>query len=368
MINIPGFKWIASIVIVCYLSLIHASSIAAMNAQTPNLAQAGERGLMLDGDNSQPKTPSSSPVIPNAPQMTPEEQDALQQIYAEKIKRLEADMNAARGRRKNLLSLAITAFSVGASVTYAVDTVNDAIDDISTQNPEDETTEDPVEERYDDCCQYVSYTEEKQDAQDSLDGIKGIGGGIFLVGIAGTVGYLLYTYKIRQTQKDIDTLRAETGGTFEPRGLTPEYLRRNESTAAILEEIEELKKKAGSIRTKGEIFLRFALGSLAGGIFLVGVSNISDTVVGNITIDEDDPDDVAAKEDALDKADDLNTAGTVFLGIGLASGVASFVLERMAQGKDHQIDEFEKGLLRVADRIRFRPKRDGFAIVYTQSF
>jgi hypothetical protein len=60
------------------------------------------------------------------------------------------------------------------------------------------------------------------------------------------IGYWLYSHNINNKQAQIDALRTELGSGLEPaRGITPEYLQQNESVAAVLEEIELLKKEAG---------------------------------------------------------------------------------------------------------------------------
>ncbi len=373
MVRHTPFKVIACLVMFCHVFLLSAGAAAAGTRNRILLAQEHERGLNIGtpgGPEPEDKasTPDSREIEADVP-ASGEEQDVLKQIYAEKIHNLQADINSAKGRRNNLLSVAVAAFSIGATVTYAVNTVNESIDAIDSENPEDDAEDPCLEERYDECCEYVGVNEEKEDAQDSLDGIKGIGGGIFLVGLASVAGYVLYTYDIRQTQQKIETLQTETRGALEPRkGLTPDYLRRNESVAAMLEEIDDLRQQAGSSRTKSTVLARIALGAVASGVFLVGVANVSNTVVGNITIDEDDPDEVADKQAALHETDDLETAGGVLLGVGLASGAASYLFERLAQNNEDQIDELENSLLGVVDRISIRPGFDGVTILYSQSF
>ncbi|MEE8480429.1 MAG: response regulator, partial [Desulfobacterales bacterium] len=61
-----------------------------------------------------------------ASETTPEEEKALRQIYAEKIQRLEAEMNRARGTRNTLLTVAVTSFFIGAGITVGSTTIKGA--------------------------------------------------------------------------------------------------------------------------------------------------------------------------------------------------------------------------------------------------
>ena len=353
-------KIIACIIISTYLSCICApGSWAAQHPATSQLLAQG-RGLTLD-DPDAPKQ-----AAPRE-RLSSEERKARKAILTGKMQRLEEDMNGQRGMRKNFLNIAVGAFAIGATLAYGVNQVNAAIDDIAAENPEN-NPEGCVEERVSACDAYVSYTEEKRDAQDALDGIKGIGGGIFIVGIASVIGYAVYTYAIRGKQHTIEALRVESETLFEARGLTPDYLRRNESVAAVVAEMDLLKKKAGSTRTKSELFLRVALGAFSSGLFLFGLSNVAHTLVGNISIDEGNAADVTAKDDALDETDALKNIGGVFMGVGVASGVTSYVFAWLAKGQERQINNLEDSLWRVAERIDFQPKMNGFQVRYTYAF
>ena len=85
-------------------------------------------------------------------------------------------------------------------------------------------------------------------------------------------------------------------------------------------------------------------------------------------MDQTDPEQVSAKSDALDKADNIETVGFVVLGAGLASGVASYIFERRARSKENSVNDLENSLLRVAERIQIQPRTDGFLITYTYNF
>lgn len=371
MFNKIVFKSIACVVAVCYFMLINASGILAAELQTkvnpllfaqtaaPGKA-AQERSLNIGGPGGQEMPPVES--------LAPEDQQALQGVYAEKMQRLESEMNAAKGVRKNLLNIAIAAFAIGATLTFGVNTVNSAIDDIPMTNPESQPTTACVEDRYDACNQYIAYNQEKQDAQNALDGIKGIGAGIFIAGAASVIGYFLYTRNIRSKQQDIDVIRAESGKTVAPQGLTPEYLQKNESVAAVVAEMDVLKKQASAKRTMAELFSRLALGGVGSGLFLFGLSNVSHTLVGDIAIDERVPENVTAKNKALTKTKDMEKIGAVLLGAGVAAGVTSFLFGRLATGKERELNNLENSLLRIVDRLEFEPKADGFRLVYRSAF
>jgi hypothetical protein len=320
-----------------------------------------ERGLMID----QPGQDQTSQQPETERSMTIEDRKAREAILNGKVQRLEEEIHGQKGTRKNLLTVAVAAFSIGSTLAFGVNTINDAIDKIAVEYPQGTEC---IEDWQNACEEYEDYNEEKRDAQDSLDAIKGIGGGIFIVGIVSVAGYLIYSWNIRGKQQKVVALQEEAGTLFTVRGLTPEYLSRNESVAAVIDEIDDLKKKAGSHRTQGEIFSRLALGTLASGVFLVGLSNVSHTVVGNITIDEADPRNVQSKEEALDKTDELKTVGGILIGTGAAAGVVSLVFSRLAKSKENQADEYEDSLWRVAERIEFQPKLNGFTVMYTQAF
>lgn len=346
---------IACVVIVAFLSVFGASSVMAAEqliGTTPMLlAQI-------------PIPPTSNPPVSS------DELRVRQQVYENKIQDIETEIERARGIRKNLLTVAVAAFTAGSAINFAVNSVNNAIEDIPTPNPEEQVTvPDDIESRYDACETYICTLTEKNDALNALDGIQGIGGGIFLVGAAGMLGYWLYSRSIRSKQQQIDTLRVELGEGLEPRrGITPEYLQQNESVAAVLDEIDLLKKQAARTRTFGEWFSRLAIGGILSGIFLIGVSNASSDIVEDISVDQNDPEELAAKDDALDKAETIETVGLVVLGAGIASGITSYIFERMARNRENEVNDLENSLLRVAEHFQIQPRRDGFLITYTYNF
>lgn len=368
MLHRKQLKCIASIVLFSYGWLINVSGVEALQFQmqtiAPLLAQAASnRGLQIGTEPSEQKPASKPSQTP----LSLEDRKAQEAILNGKIHHLEESMNGKKGLRKSLLNIAVGAFAIGATLTFGVNRINAAIDDIAP-NPEENPGDATLEERQAACSKYVCSDSEKRDALKSLEGIKGIGGGIFVVGALSLVSYFWQTHAIRQNQREIEALRTAADSLFETRGLTPAYLQQNESVAAVVEEMEFLKKKAGASHTWEELFLRLALGGLGSGLFLVGLSNVSHTIVENITIDETNLNDVTAKNNALDKTDELETVGIVLLGAGTAAGITSVVFGRLAKRHERQIDELEDSLWRVADRIEFQPKVNGFAVMYRYAF
>jgi len=347
-------KYVAYVVIVAYLSVFNAGpAVAAEYAFTINpqlLAQA-----------TSPERSSNT--------MTEKELEIRQRLYEERIRDIEAEMNSARGMRKNLLTVSIATLSAGATVNFAVETINSAIDDIPRTNPEEDEPSDCIEERYEDCAWYICSGDQRNEAQTSLDGIKGIGQGFLLFGAVGLIGFFVYSRVIKGKQEKVDALQTELSeGLGVSSGFSPDYLQRNETAAAIVEEINDLKKSAGSSRTIGEVFSTLAVSGILSGLLLVGVSNASNDLVDGITVDPGDPAEVSAKQDALDKTDSLGTIGWVLVGAGGVSGLASYLFHRRAKGKENGINDLEEGLLQIAGNMRIQPKLDGVMVMFSYDF
>jgi hypothetical protein len=320
-------KVIACIVVVAYISVFNAGSVFAVDWKP----SAGTLQFLAQASNSE-----------GTGKVAAEEQKALRQIYAEKIQRLESDMNKAKGTRNTLLTVAVSSLFIGAGLVTGSTTVTDAVKEISAIDEQD-----------------------KEDALNAIDTVKAIGGGILGVGGLSLLGYLFYTVGIGSKQNRIDKLRTELDTRFEAKGLTPEYLQRNESVAAVLQEIEAAKKSAGSARTFQSFLSRIGIGSVLSGGFLYALALGGRDVVKKVNVTQAE---IASRDDALDKTDRLKTTGIILLGVGAASSISSFLFGRRASGKDHKIDELENGLLRVAERIDIRPHRDGFMVMYTHEF
>lgn len=325
-------KSVACVAVVSYLSVCWASSYAfaeSLFTVTPPLLLAQ----------------ATNPAVADA--ASAEEGRALRQIYSEKIQRLEAEMNSSKGSRNTLLTTAITSFFIGAGVIAGSTTIRGGIKDI----PVDQVNQN-----------------DRDKALDAIDAVRGVGGGILGVGGLSMLGYFIYTGIINSKQNRIDTLRAELDTRFEAKGLTPEYLQKNESVAAVITEISDLKKSAGTSRTMQGLFSRMGMGSLLSGGFLVGVSVLTDDIVKKININENDPEEVSSRADAVDKVDSIKTTGYILLGAGAAAEVASFLFGQRAKGKDKRIDEMENSLLRVAERIDIQPSIHGVMVMYSQNF
>jgi hypothetical protein len=328
-------KAIACVVIVSYISVFNVSTVFAAGLEvsvTPQLfAQASTKSAMTGST-------------------TAEEERALRQIYAEKIQRLEAEMNNARGTRNTLLTTAIASFFIGAGIWTGSTTVSDAVKKIKTNTLQEE--------------------QDKDDALKAIDATKGIGGGLLGAGGLALLGYFIYTGIISGKQKKIDTLRSEldTRPWSEPKGLTPEYLQNNESVAAVIEEIDNAKKSAATARSFQGFFSRIGIASLLSGGFLFALSQAGRDIVEKININQNDPGEVSSRDDALNQTDNIKTTGIVLLGVGGTSVITSFIFGRRAKSKENTIDGLENSLLRVAERIDIYPKSDGFMVMYTHKF
>lgn len=298
-----------------------------------------------------------------------EEQQLRKALYEERIRQIEQDISRAKGIRKNIFMISIGTLAAGGTVNLAVNTINNAIDDIPSSNPEAQSPTDPIEIRIDNCTRYQCTANDADDAKTSMDGIKGIGGWIFLAGAAGLATSLFYTPVIHGKQKQIDALRTELYGTSDSGNtLTPEFLQRNETAAAISDEINALKKGAGKNRTTSDVFTTAAITGILSGFILVGVSNASSDIVDDITVDKSNADEVNAKSDALDKADGLENIGWGLVGAGALSGVTSYVFYRSARGKEKKVNELENSLLQIADHLRILPRSDGVMAMYSVRF
>ncbi len=329
MYNKSILKCTACIVLVTYISVFNTSVVFAGQAQLTVKSQLFAQAL-----------------APNSVE-TAEEGKALREIYLEKIRRIEAKMNNARGSRNTMVTTGVVSILIGTGLLTGSETVRNAVDEI----PVNDENEDDI-----------------NSALDALDAVKSVGSGIAAVSAVSLVGYLLYTGIISSKQKKIDTLRSEMDIKFEMRGLTPEYLRRNESVAAVLEEISDTKKSVGRSRGLQGLFSRIGIGTLLSGGFLVGLSSVANEVVDEIDVNENDPAEVDGRENALDEADNLQTTGIVLLGVGAGAELFSLFFRMRAGKKEGQIDDLENSLLRVAERIDIQPRIDGVAILYTHEF
>ncbi len=327
-------RHVASFVVVAYLSFLGAGSVAASEVSTQT-----HSWILMAQASVNPAT---------AGRVSAEEERALRQIYGEKIQRLEGEMNNARGARNTLLTVAVTAAFLGAGILTGSSTVSNAVDQIEIKNEQEQKN--------------------KDDALQAIDALKGVGGGIIGTGGVALVGYLIYSGIISSKQTKVDALQTELESRFSVRGLTPEYLQNNESVAAVLEEIANTKKSVGTARSFQGFFSRIAIGSLLSGGFLYTVALAGQNVIDEVNIDPDDADEVKSRDDARDEAEKIGTTGLILAGAGGACAIVSFLFGRRAAGKEQMIDDLENSLLRVAERIDFQPKANGFALMYSYNF
>ena len=71
---------------------------------------------------------------------------------------------------------------------------------------------------------------------------------------------------------------------------------------------------------------------------------------------------------AINKTKDIETTGLILLGAGGVCALSSFFFARRAAGKENAIDALENSLLRVAGRLDFQPKYNGFTLLYSYKF
>lgn len=325
-------KVVAYVVLVAYFAVFPAGSVFAAEgrfAVNPRLFAQAAAG-------------TNPTAFSNA---APEEENAMRQIYNEKIRRLEAEMNSATGTRDTLLTVAVSSLFIGGGVMAGGGIVKSALDDISTTGANDQNQEDALK---------------------ALDAVTAIGGGVIGIGGLSLAGYLIYTGMINGKQNKIDTLRGELDQRFAPEGLTPEYLQKNESVAAVIEEINAAKKSAGTARTLNGFFSRVGMGSLLSGGFLFALSKLGRDVIERADVA---PADEPKRSDALDKADQIGTTGIILLAVGGVCEIASFFFGRRASSKATEIENLENSLLRVASRFDLQPTPDGgLRLMYTYKF
>lgn len=333
MFNRTVLKAIASVVIVSYLSVFNVSSLLAAEVKMPETSQ------LLAQASANPATGGKE---------TAEEEKALRQIYTEKIQRLEAEMNSTRGSRNTILTISITSLVIGAGLVSGAETAKTAVNKMPTDTPQ----------KKDDVDQ----------ALESIEAVKSVSNGFFGVGAVALFGYLIYSAVINSKARKVERLRSELDIRFAPRGLTPEYLQRNESVAAVIEEINDAKRGAGSARTLQSLFSRVAIASLFSGGFLYTLAVVGNNVIDEINIDEQSDKEKQDREDAKKEIDNIERNGIILMGVGGGAALASFFFGRRAKSKENLIDNLENSLLRVAGRIDIQPKMDGFRLVYTQQF
>ena len=175
-------------------------------------------------------------------------------------------------------------------------------------------------------------------------------------------------YRIKASRPSIPNPEAEKALTAIIECLDGLALRKSSGDPNVQEEIEATKKSAASSQTWKSVFYRIAVGTLLSGGFLFGLSGATNTVVDEITINESDPTQVTAKDDAVKAAESLATTGAVLVGTGVVSWLIGFFFGRSAKSKENKIEELEDSLLRVAEGIDVHPTHDGFMVMYSYQF
>ncbi len=330
MFRKKSLKCIACCVIVTYISVCYAGTVSA------GQARSSENSTVL----AQFAYPDASEVL------SVEEEAMIRRRYANRIRQIEANMNNWRGRRNTLMTLSMTMFIVGGGVMTGAETVRKEVEAIEVSSEQEQ--------------------DDLDTALDVLNTAKDVGGGLLLGGGVTLVSYFIYTAIISAKQKRINDLQAELDTKFVQSSFMQSE---SESVKAVHRKIVELKKNVGFARTYQGLLTRLFLGSLLSGGLLVGLSTLAEDGIDKINVDENNVTEVAAREDALDKADSLGQMGLILLGASAASGVTSFLIGSWTKRQEDKINKMEDSLLyTMLERINIHPKTDGFVVLYSHEF
>ncbi len=335
MINRQVMKSVACVVFVSYVSVFNAECIQAAELKLlPEhwllTAQAGDTTAVIDSVAGK---------------------EAQQAVYSSKIQRLEANINRKRGTRNTLMTVTVSSGLIGVGVALGASSIYDEVNNIETSNPKIQSDIDS--------------------ALKALDLAQGVGWGIAGLGAISLLGYALYSSSISGDQQKVDMLYSQKIELNTRRGefseYLPEYLQENEVAKKIWNDIADSKKSAGRSRSWAGTFSRLSIGSILSGGFLFGLSSLTNEVVKQIEVSEGTSE-AETRENALDAADRLQTAGIVLFGTGAVCGLSSYFFRRQAKKKEQNIESLEEQILQVAGRLDIQPKQDGFMLSYSYRF
>ncbi len=280
--------------------------------------------------------------------LSEQEKAMIRHKYTNRINQIEASMNNWRGRRNTMLTLSVTLFFIGTGVLTGATAVKEEVEGIK-EKVVDEQTQNDIDT-----------------ALDVLSTSRDVGGGLLVGGGAAMVTYFIYTAIISGKQKKINELQAELDAKFK---RTKFEMPESESIKAVNEKISELKQSIAISRTFQGFTTRIFLGSLLSGGLLVGLSALAEEGIDRINVDEDNSDEISAREDAYDKADTLEQTGLILLGASAATGVLSFFLGAWAGRQEERIEKMEDSLLyTMLDGIDIHPRSDGFVLMFSHAF
>ncbi|MCI5119670.1 MAG: hypothetical protein D3908_00425 [Candidatus Electrothrix sp. AUS4] len=260
-----------------------------------------------------------------------------QKIYKNKAQRLEKEINKMEGSQELLFNVMVSSAFVGGGLLLGSNELEKTINDIELEPGNTKGEED------------------KECALDSLQSVEQIGWGIAGVGVLSAIGYVTYSAVTHQKEKEKGELLPD----------------RQESSQAVIEmnkKIDALKNAQRRRSSFQHAFSSVAIGSLLTGGLLWGISGPLHDNISDIEINDNDIAGRRYKDEALDTADEMENWGKGLVIAGAVSGVASIIAGFLADSKEEEIDEFEKGLLRANYQININPKADGFVFMYSYNY
>jgi len=279
---------------------------------------------------------------------TPKQENALlkQQIYKNKAQRIENEINKMEGSQEFLLDVVVTSAFVGLGLFAGANNIEETINDIELA---------PGNTRGE---------KDKENALDALQSVEQVGWGAAGVGVLSAIGGITYLAVTGHKQKKKEELLEASNNLLpDERSSSP-----NEGLKAMEREIEELKKARNSSTSFQHAFSSVAIGSLLAGGLLWGMSGPLCDNLRYIEINDNDIVSQQYKDEALEAADDMEKWGKGFVIAGAVSGVAAFIAWWLADNKEEEVDELEKGLLRANHHIDINPQPDGFVFMYSYNY
>ncbi|MCI5138064.1 MAG: hypothetical protein D3922_06535 [Candidatus Electrothrix sp. AR1] len=279
---------------------------------------------------------------------TPEEEtkQRKRKIYKNKAQRLENEISKMEGSQELLLDVVVTSAFVGLGLFAGANNIEETINDIELA---------PGNTRGE---------KDKENALDALQSVEQVGWGAAGISVLSAIGGITYLAVTGHKQKKKEELlEASNNLLLDKRNSSP-----NEALKAIEREIEELKKAQNSNTSFQHAFSSIAIGSLITGGLLWGMSGPLRDNLRDIEIHDNDIVEQQYRREALEAADGMENRGKGLVITGAVSGVASFFAWWLADDKEEEIDELEKGLLRANHHIDITPQPDGFVFLYSYNF
>lgn len=272
---------------------------------------------------------------------TPEEETAWRQqkIYKNKAQRIEEEINKIEVKKELLVDVMVSSAFIGAGLFFGANEIEKTINDIELE-PENTRGE-----------------KDKENALDALESVEQIGLGIAGVGVLSALGYFRYSVITGRKADRKEKLLEK-----------PENLEVPPAVEAVNNEIDRLKEVQRRRTKLQHFFSSVAIGSLLTGGILWGISGPLRDNISDIEINDNDIVGLQYKDEALETADEMENWGKGLVIAGAVSGVASIIAGLLADSKEEEIDEFERGLLRANHHIDINPQPDGFVFMYSYNY